>query len=138
MIFIFSLVHNSTPYMLGSMSRRGYFPHGEGGGGGGVFQGMVAAAAAAVFVSLCLMQTLCTTLGYSTWRATVWMLFRAVDHRDDGMPDPHPEDAYFFPLDNFPNAAFLWGIFFCLFNARGRKISNKIHLCSPRKQLHAQ
>lgn len=46
------------------MSRRGYFPHGEGGGGGGggVFQGMVAAAAAAVFVSLCLMQTLCTTL----------------------------------------------------------------------------
>lgn len=45
------------------MSRRGYFPHGEGGGGGGVFQGMVAAAAAAaVFVSVCLMQTLCTTL----------------------------------------------------------------------------
>lgn len=62
MVFIFVLVHNTSPHILGSMSRRGYFPHGEGGGGvGGVFQGMVAAAAA-VFVSFCPMQTLCTTL----------------------------------------------------------------------------
>lgn len=76
------------------MSRRGYFPHGEGGGGGGVFQGMVAAAAAAV----CLLvpdADIVHYISYSTWRATVWMLFRALDHRDDGMPDPRLKGGLF-------------------------------------------
>lgn len=45
-----------------------------------------------LFVSLRLMQTLCTTL--ATARG-VWMLFRALDHRDDGMPDPRLEEDYF-------------------------------------------
>lgn len=43
-------------------------------------------------------------ISYSTWRATVWMLFRALDHRD-AMPDPLPEEAYF-SLNNVVNAAF--------------------------------
>lgn len=109
MSFIAALVHNTSPNILGSMSRRGYFPHGEGGGGGGVFQGMVAAAAA-VFVSLCLMQTLCTTLAkargvplYGCYLGQ-W----TIEMMGCGMPDPRPEDAYF-SLNNFVNAAFLWG-----------------------------